>query len=128
MTEPVDLAKPAIDAGLMTNDLERNADLLSELGLTYDHLLKIGGGVHQHRYACGNSVIKLNSHRSALAPAPSGFVRLRVGAAINTAQAATCAPSASPRVVLRSGSATRPTFRSSPTSAGTGSSSPSEHH
>ena len=91
MTDPVDLAKPAIDAGLMTNDLEPNADLLAELGLTYDHLLKIGDGVHQHRYVCGNSVIKLNSHRRALRTAPSGFARLRVGTAIDAAQTVTTA-------------------------------------
>lgn len=89
MTEPVDLAKPALDAGLMTNDLEPNADLFAELELTYDHLLKIGGGLHQHRYACGNSVIKLNSHRSALGPAPSGFTRLRVATAIDAAKTVT---------------------------------------
>ena len=91
MSDPVDLAKPAIDAGLMTNDLEADADLLAEIGLTYDHLLKIGGGLHQHRYACGNSVIKLNSHRDPLRSAPSGFARLRVATAIDVARTVTTA-------------------------------------
>lgn len=89
MTPPVDLAKPAIDAGLMTNDLESNAELLAGFGLSYDHLLKIGGGVHQHRYTCGNSVIKLNSHCRPLRVAPTGFVRLRMATPVDAPRSVT---------------------------------------
>jgi hypothetical protein len=74
------LAKPAIDVGLMTNSLDAHDALLSELGIRYDHLLKIGGGVHQHRYECGQSVIKVNSSRPTLDPGPTGYTRLRLAA------------------------------------------------
>lgn len=75
---PIALAKPAIDVGLMTNDLDANAATLAELRVPFDHLLKVGGGIHQHRYACGDSVVKLNSHRGALVAAPTGYARLRL--------------------------------------------------
>lgn len=79
MTDPsITLAKPAIDVGLVTNRLDPNQRLLADLGVEYDHLLKVGGGIHQHRYACGNSVVKLNSHREPLTPGPTGYQRLRL--------------------------------------------------
>ena len=83
-SDVIELAKPAIDAGLMTNMLEPTADLFVDLGLSFDHLLKLGGGIHQHRYTCGQSVIKLNSHRSPLAPAVSGYTRLRLATNVDT--------------------------------------------
>lgn len=89
MTGPVDLSKQAIDVGLSTNDLQPSADLLRTFGLAFDHLLKIGGGVHQHRFVCGESIIKLNSHRRTLPTAPSGFVRLRIAAPVDTPTVAT---------------------------------------
>lgn len=73
-----ELAKPAIDVGLQTNELDANRGLLDELGIAYNHLLKAGRGVHQHRYDVGRSVLKLNSHRDLLTPGPSGYARLRL--------------------------------------------------
>ncbi len=82
------LAKPAIDVGLSTNDLDGHLELFERMGLRYDHLLKVGGGIHQHRHETGNSVVKLNSHRAVLDAAPTGYVKLRlatdVGAPVAT--------------------------------------------
>ncbi|HYM32636.1 MAG TPA: VOC family protein [Candidatus Cybelea sp.] len=63
----MDLAKPHIDIGLFTN--RRDAQLGfwgSEIGLTYDHMLKLGRGLQQHRFAAGESVIKVNHAREVL--------------------------------------------------------------
>ena len=44
------LAKDYIDVGVRTNNLEAMLEFWTrEVGLPYDELLKIGGGVHQHR-------------------------------------------------------------------------------
>ena len=83
MSNPMDFAKPAVDVGLMTNDWPSHQRLLAEVGVDYDHLLKVGGGVHQHRYAVGDSVLKVNSHRDALAPTPSPLVRLRIACSVD---------------------------------------------
>lgn len=83
MSNPMDFAKPAVDVGLMTNDWPSHQRLLAEVGVDYDHLLKVGGGVHQHRYAVGDSVLKVNSHRDALAPTPSPLVGLRIAGSID---------------------------------------------
>ena len=67
----IELAKDAIDVGVMTNDWPAYEEALGRLGVTYDHLLKIGRGVHQHRFAGGPSVLKVNSHRDPLPGGPS---------------------------------------------------------
>ncbi|MGA9275955.1 VOC family protein [Ilumatobacter sp.] len=83
MSDPMDLAKLAVDVGLMTNDWPSHQQLLAEVGVEYDHLLKIGRGVHQHRYAIGDSVLKVNSHRDELVATPSPLVGLRVAGAVD---------------------------------------------
>ncbi len=83
MPASLELAKPAIDVGLMTNALAPNRAMLAELGLRFDHLLKVGGGVHQYRYACGRSVVKLNSCRARLAPGPTGYSALRLASDVD---------------------------------------------
>lgn len=75
----IELAKPAIDIGLMTNQLEASQAFWGEtVGLKFDHLAKVGGGVHQHRYDCNGSVLKLNHSRKPLETAPSGYAGLRI--------------------------------------------------
>ena len=75
----IELAKPAVDIGLMTNELEASQEFWSQkVGLPYDHLAKVGGGVHQHRYDCNGSVLKLNHSRHPLDDTTSGYVGLRV--------------------------------------------------
>ncbi len=77
------LAKPAIDCGVLTNNLDPNLAFWSEqIGLPYEELLKVGGGVHQHRLSLHGAVLKLNSARSPLASGATGLRALRIAAAI----------------------------------------------
>lgn len=74
----IEIVKPAVDVGLATNRLEESQRFWEdEVGLAYDHLLKVGGGVHQHRYVLHGAVLKLNSHRQTLEPTTTGLVALR---------------------------------------------------
>lgn len=72
----MDLAKPCLDVGLFTN---RKEEMLAfwqqEVGLEFDELLPVGGGVHQHRHRIGDSIFKLNHVRAPLDPAlpPAGY-------------------------------------------------------
>ncbi len=72
------LAKPALDLGLNTNRRdEQLAFWQNEIGLAYDHMGKLGGGMQQHRHHLHGSILKVNHARDPLAPAPpSGFRRL----------------------------------------------------
>lgn len=76
----LEIVKPAIDVGVQTNDLAAHQAFWGdELGLRFDHLLKIGGGIHQHRYDLHGGVLKLNAHREPLpADAPTGFSAIAV--------------------------------------------------
>lgn len=72
------IAKDCLDVGLFTNRLEEMlAFWQAEIGLQFDHMLPVGGGVRQHRHDYENAVLKLNHTRDALEPAvPSGYQRL----------------------------------------------------
>lgn len=74
MTE---LVKDAIDVGVVTTDWPAWEEALSGRA-RYDHLLKVGGGVHQHRYDAGGSVLKVNSTRHRVPRAPTALDGLRV--------------------------------------------------
>jgi len=64
-------AKPAFDVGFATNDLDGFRALLERrIGLPYDHLAKLGGGFHQHRWSAGRSIVKVNHSRAPLGDAP----------------------------------------------------------
>ena len=76
-----ELAKDRIDVGLYTNRYEVLADFYGPDGLVrlpYEELLKVGNGVHQHRYGLRGSVLKINSARADLPDAPTAFVRLTI--------------------------------------------------
>jgi hypothetical protein len=46
------LAKDALDVGLFTNQLKAQLSFWQhQVGLAFDHLLPVGGGVRQHRHA-----------------------------------------------------------------------------
>ena len=76
---PVELAKDRIDVGLYTNRWdEASAFWGGTVGLEYEELLKVGNGVHQHRFGLRGSVCKVNSARADLPPAPTAFRRLAV--------------------------------------------------
>ncbi|PKQ04723.1 MAG: VOC family protein [Alphaproteobacteria bacterium HGW-Alphaproteobacteria-11] len=76
----MELAKPRIDIGLFTTNLEPMLDFWqNEVGLPFDHLLPLGGGLQQHRHELLGSVLKINHARNALpAVAPSGYRELLI--------------------------------------------------
>ncbi len=71
----LNLAKPALDVGLYTNQLDASLAFWQEQAqVPFDHLLKLGGGAHQHRHAIGNSVLKINHTREPIEPGePTGL-------------------------------------------------------
>jgi catechol 2,3-dioxygenase-like lactoylglutathione lyase family enzyme len=83
MLAAMDLAKPHLDVGLFTNN--RDAQLRfwrDDVGLAYDHMLKLGGGVQQHRFGAHGSVVKVNDAREPLsAGSPSGYRGLMIAMA-----------------------------------------------
>lgn len=86
---PLAFAKPAFDVGFATSDLDGFRALLEgRIGLRYDHLAKLGGGFHQHRWAVGDSIVKVNHTRTPLPATPPGGYRaltLRADAAATLA-------------------------------------------
>jgi len=74
------LAKPRIDIGLATNNLEPMLRFWQdEVGVPFDHLLKIRRGMDQHRHDLMGSVLKIN-HRANPLPAnpPGGYAELLI--------------------------------------------------
>lgn len=74
------LAKSRLDIGLATNNLEPMLRFWQdEVGVPFDHLLKIRRGMDQHRHDLIGSVLKIN-HRADPLPAspPSGYAELLI--------------------------------------------------
>lgn len=65
-------AKAFFDVGLFTNQAGALRDFYQQLGLRFDHTLKLGGGVLQHRYQADGAVLKINDARAPLPEAPPG--------------------------------------------------------
>ncbi len=61
-------AKDFFDVGLFTNKADALRAYYSDLGLPFDHTLKLGGGVLQHRYQADQAVLKINDARAPLPP------------------------------------------------------------
>lgn len=85
------LAKPRLDLGMFTADLESHRRFWGEeLGLRFDHELPFDDLWVQHRYDAHGSVIKVNHYRHPMPDvAPSGLVGLtlaREGAAPHEAR------------------------------------------
>jgi catechol 2,3-dioxygenase-like lactoylglutathione lyase family enzyme len=76
----MNLAKQHLDIGLFSNKRdEQLAFWQHTVGLPYDHMGKVGGGVQQHRHHMNGSILKMNHARDALpALAPSGIVGLEI--------------------------------------------------
>lgn len=76
----MELAKPRVDIGLSTNRLEPMlAFWQGEVGLPFDHLLRIRRGQDQHRHDARGSVLKINHHADPLsADNPTGYRELLV--------------------------------------------------
>ncbi len=76
----MDLAKPHMDVGLFTNRRDEQLQFWQQtVGLEFDHIGKLGGGMQQLRHHVNGSILKVNHARDPLAPAPpSGIVRVRI--------------------------------------------------
>ena len=76
----MNLAKQHLDVGLFsTKRDEQLAFWQQTVGLPYDHMGKLGGGMQQHRHHMNGSILKMNHSRGALpAAAPSGIVGLEI--------------------------------------------------
>lgn len=74
------IAKQHLDVGLFSNKRdEQLAFWQGKVGLTYDHLGKLGGGMQQHRHFMNGSILKMNHAREPLpALPPSGIVGLQI--------------------------------------------------
>jgi lactoylglutathione lyase len=77
------LAKPRIDLGLNTNNLEPMLQFWqSKVGLTFDHVLPIRKGVKQHRHDVSGSVLKINHFSEPLPDTrASGYAELLIARA-----------------------------------------------
>jgi len=78
--ELMKLAKNHLDIGLYTNNTEALLRFWQgEVGLPFEELLPVGGGVRQHRHAMNGSVFKLNSVRDPMnAQPPAGYRELLI--------------------------------------------------
>ncbi|MCC7266163.1 MAG: VOC family protein, partial [Caulobacteraceae bacterium] len=74
------LAKPRVDIGLATNDIEPMLRFWQgEAGVPFDHLLPIRKGQDQHRHDANGSVLKINHRADPIPDAPpSGYVELLI--------------------------------------------------
>jgi lactoylglutathione lyase len=76
----MNLAKPRVDIGLNTSNLEAMlAFWQGEAGAKFDHVLPIRKGMKQHRHDALGSVVKINHHIEPLPiTTPSGYVELLI--------------------------------------------------
>ena len=74
----MELARPQLDVGLFTNKLEEAQAFYGEkLGLRFESILPVPGGVNQHRYLSNGGVIKVMHSQQPLPPRrPGGYLRL----------------------------------------------------
>jgi lactoylglutathione lyase len=73
----LELAKNAIDVGIYTNQRDEQLTFWQqEVGLPFEELLKVGGGVHQLRHNLNGSVFKLNHTRKPLESGRTGYHEL----------------------------------------------------
>ena len=76
----MNLAKQHLDVGLFSNQRDEQLAFWQQtVGLPYDHMGKVGGGVQQHRHHMNGSILKMNHSRGPLpAAAPSGIIGLEI--------------------------------------------------
>jgi predicted enzyme related to lactoylglutathione lyase len=76
----MNLAKPRVDIGLNTNNLEPMlAFWQGQVGLELDHVLPIQRGMKQHRHDANGSVLKINHYQELLPDnPPSGYAELLI--------------------------------------------------
>jgi lactoylglutathione lyase len=69
----IELAKPCVDVGLFTNRLDEMRAFYGErIGLPFEEMLPLGGGVRQYRFGLRGSVLKINHSRDPLPPRVAG--------------------------------------------------------
>src|SRR5581483_4538246 len=90
----MELAKPQVDVGIFTNQLEAMQAFYGEkIGLQFESVLPVGGGFRQYRYLCNGSVIKLMHSREPLRPRrPGGYETLMIATAKATGAEALADP------------------------------------
>ena len=74
----MNLAKPHLDVGLFSTKRDEQLAFWQEtVGLPYDHMGKVGGGMQQHRHHMNGSILKMNHSRNPLPELPpSGIIGL----------------------------------------------------
>jgi lactoylglutathione lyase len=77
------LGKPHLDVGLFTRQREPQLAFWQQtVGLAFDHIGKLGGGLQQLRHHANGSIVKVNHARDPLPAAPpSGIVGVRIARA-----------------------------------------------
>jgi lactoylglutathione lyase len=97
----MDLAKRHLDVGLFTNQHDAQLAFWQQtVGLPYDHMGKLGGGMQQHRHHMNGSILKVNHAREVLPSSPaSGLVGVRIARAGLAARQVMADPDSN-RVVL----------------------------
>jgi lactoylglutathione lyase len=101
----MNLAKPHIDVGLFSNKRDEQLAFWEKtVGLRYDHLGKLGGGVQQHRHHMNGSILKMNHARDPLPAAPpSGIIGLKIAREDLTMPAALADPDGNMVVLVPKG-------------------------
>lgn len=94
-------ARVGFDIGLFSNTRDEQLDFWQQVvGLPYDHMGKLGGGMQQHRHHLHGAILKMNHARQPLPTAPaSGYRELVVAQPGRTTLASLSDPDGN-RVVL----------------------------
>jgi lactoylglutathione lyase len=76
----MNLAKQHLDVGLFSTRRDEQLDFWQRVvGLPYDHMGKLGGGMQQHRHHMNGSILKMNHSRNPLPDLPpSGIIGLEI--------------------------------------------------
>ena len=70
------LAKNHLDVGLFSNRREQQLAFWQQtIGLPFDQIGKLGGGVQQHRHHMNGSILKMNHARDPLPAAPASAIK-----------------------------------------------------
>ena len=69
----MELSRPQLDVGFFTNKIDEMKAFYGEkLGLAFESIMPVGGGLKQHRYLANGSVIKLMESAEQLPPRRAG--------------------------------------------------------
>lgn len=84
----MEFSRPGFDIGLFSNRRDEQLVFWQQtVGLSFDHMGKLGGGMQQHRHLMGGAILKMNHAREPLPDLPaSGYVELTVAREGETAQ------------------------------------------